>query len=402
MARMKFAVRSRTAPALPGVHGTARVHRRTASLIGRLHAGDVAVLDHLDMDRETAQSLVDAGVVAVVNAGPMISGRYPNLGPERLVESGVLVVDNAGPEVLDRVRDGAEVRLHDGVVHVGDTMVAAARELTPEVVRSEMAKARSGLTAQLESFTHNSTEFLRREQDLLLHGHGVPDTATTIDGRPVVVVVRSHGWEQELRGIRAFVREQRPVLVGVDRGADALVSAGHRPDIVVVTGSTDDLPPSSVLRRAGDVVVLVQPGSARSVTEPLERMGVRPLRFETTATTEDAALLLSSAHGASLIVGVGMSATLDEFLDRRRPGLASTFLTRLKVGPDLVDAAAIPLLYDGAVRPRHVVLTFVAGLVALAAAIGVTPVGQEWVDQLAPAVSSATDSVTDFVRGILP
>ncbi len=190
------------------------------------------------MDRETAQSLVDAGVVAVVNASPMISGRYPNLGPERLVEAGVLVVDNAGAEIFDRVKDGTELRIDGGVVYAGETLVSPARELTGELVRSEMGKARTGLAAQLESFTHNSTEFLRREQDLLLHGHGVPRTATEMAGRPVVVAVRSHGWEDELRGIKPFVREQRPVLIGVDRGADALAGAGHRPDVVVVTGGS--------------------------------------------------------------------------------------------------------------------------------------------------------------------
>lgn len=398
---MKFAVRSRPAPALPGVHGPARIHRRTASLLGRLHVGDVAVLDHLDMDRDTAQALIDAGVVAVVNSGPMVSGRFPNLGPERLVEAGVLVVDNAGPEVFDRLKDGTDVRIDAGVLHAGDALVATGREVTPELVRSEMGRARSGLSAQLESFTHNSTEFLRREQDLLLHGHGVPRTATDMAGRPVVVTVRSHGWQDELRGIRPFVREQRPVLVGVDHGADALVEAGHRPDVVVV-GGADDLPSAAVLRKARDVVVLVERGAPRNATEQLERLGIRPLRFETTATAEDAALLLASAREASLIVGVGMHATLDEFLDRRRAGLASTFLTRLKVGPDLVDASAVPQLYDGAVRPRHLVGALVAGVLAVAAAVSVTPVGQQWVDDVAPGVTSSTTDLIDNVRGILP
>ena len=399
---MKFAVRSRPAPTLPGVHGPARLHRRTASLLGRLQPGDVAVLDHLDMDRGTAQALIDAGVVAVVNASPMISGRYPNLGPELLVQAGVTVVDGAGIEVFDRVKDGTGVRIDSGVVHAGATLVATAREVTADVVRREMGQARSGLTAQLESFTHNTTEFLRREQDLLLHGHGIPETATEMAGRPVVVVVRSHGWEDELRGIRAFVREQRPALIGVDRGADALVEAGHRPDVVVLTNGSDDLPSAAVLRKARDVVVLVEPGSPRSAVEHLERMSIRPLRFETTATTEDAALLLASSHDAALIVGVGLHATLAEFLDRRRSGLASTFLTRLKVGPDLVDASALPRLYDGAVRPRHLLGALLAGLIAVGAAISVTPVGQQWVDELAPVISSTTTDLIDDVRGLLP
>ena len=395
---MKFAVRSRPAPSLPGVHGTARVHRRTASLLGRLHAGDIAVLDHVDMDRDTAQTLIDAGVVAVVNASPMISGRYPNLGPERLVEAGVLVVDSAGREIFDRLKDGTDIRIDGGVVYAGDMLVSPARELTADGVRTEMGGARSGLAAQLESFTHNTTEFLRREQDLLLHGSGAPRLATAIAGRPVVVVVRGHDHASELAGISHFIKEQRPVLIGVDRGADALLAAGHRPDVVVVTAqrrSADDAHAVSAraVKVAKDVVALVDRGSARSATDQLERLGVQPLRFETGATAEDAALLLGDLNDASLIVGVGMSATLDEFLDSQRSGLASTYLTRLKVGPRLVDAAAVPELYSGAVRPRHLLVVGLAGLVALAAAIGVTPVGLEWGDTLAQGASDLLDSL---------
>ena len=83
-------------------------------------------------------------------------------------------------------------------------------------------------------------------------------------------------------------------------------------------------------------------------------------------------------------------------------GLASTFLTRLKVGPDLVDATALPRLYDGAVRPRHLVGALVAGVLAVGAAISVTPVGQEWVDDVSPVVSRTTTDLIDNVRGMLP
>ncbi len=394
---MKFALRSRPAPLLPGVRGPARVHRRTASLLGRLRQGDIAVIDHADMDRETAQSLVDSGVVAVVNAGPMISGRYPNLGPERLVQAGIMVLDTVGPEIFASVKDGAALRIDDAELYVGDSLVAAGREFTVDLLEAEMALARGGLIAQLESFTHNSTEFLRREQDVLLHGLGVPQIATDITGRLVVVVVRSHGWEIELKGIKSFLREQKPILIGVDAGADALVSAGYCPDVVVVSATHDELPAATVLRKARDVVVVVERGASRALTEQFERMSIRPLPFETGATTEDAALLLACANQASLIIGVGMHATLAEFLDRRRPGLASTFLTRLKVGPDLVDAAALPHLYDGAVRPRHLLAVVVAGLVAVAAAIGVTPVGQELIQDMAPALSHAIDNVRGMI-----
>ena len=374
-------MKARTRSTLPGIHGTARVERRTRALLPRLRPGDIAVLDHLDMDRATAQALVDSGVSAVVNASPSISGRYPNLGPELLAEAGVLVIDRA--EGAFDIADGASVRVHDEVIFVGDRPVGMGREVDLETIRAEMAEARGGLATQLESFTHNSTEFLRREQDLLLHGHGLPRLRTQVEGRPVVVVVPGHEHRRELARIERFVAERRPVLVGVDAGADALLAAGHRPDIVVLDSMVDesDRPSTKALKAAREVVLRIDPG-ARPPSEHLERLGVRPVRLETSATTEDAALLLVHSADPSVIVGVGLHSSLDEFLDRRRPGLASTYLTRLTVGHRLVDASAVPTLYSGRVRPRHVFRVLLVGLLALALAVGITPLGQEWFAQL--------------------
>lgn len=388
---MRMPVRQRPALDQPGAVGTARVERRTRQLLPRLRPGDIAVLDHVDMDRSTAQALVDADVAAVVNAAPMISGRYPNLGPQVLIDAGIPVVDGIGAAGLAAVGDGRSVRLYDGGLFVGDELVAQGREVDADVVAAELDAARAGLASQLETFTHNSTEFLRREQDLLLHGRGVPRLATRVEGRPVVVVVRGHDAERELAAIRPFLREQHPVLIGVGAGAELLRAAGFTPDVLVLDAHDGDaeLPSAKSLRSAKDVVVRIDRGSHRDDLDQLERMGVRPLRFESAATPEDAGLILADAADATVIVGVGMHATLEDFLDRQRVGLASTYLTRLKVGHRLVDASAVPYLYSGRVRPWHLLLVMLAGLLALAAAVAVTPVGQEWADQL-----------TDTIQGL--
>jgi uncharacterized membrane-anchored protein len=385
---MKPAIRTRPAPIAPGLTGTARVERRTRVLLPRLRPGDVAVVDHLDMDRATAQALVDAGVSAVINAAPMISGRLPNLGPQLLAEAGILVLDHV--EGAFGISDGATVRIHDEVVFAGGEAVAMGRELDLDTVDREMAQARLGMGSQLETFTHNSTEFLRREEGLLLHGLGLPETATRIAGRPVVVVVPGGDSRRRLASIQAFIREQNPVLVGVDRGADLLLDAGHRPDMVVLSNTAGDAerPSAKTLRTARDVVVRVDSGG-RLHAEQLERLGVRPLPVESSGTTDDTALLLLEAEEARLIVGVGLHASLEEVLDRQSPGLAGTYLTRLKVGHLLVDAASVHLLYSGRVRPRHVFLVLVAGLLALAIAVAVTPVGQEWLT-----------AFTDYLQGL--
>lgn len=385
---MKPATRTRPEASAPGLTGTARVERRTRALLPRLRPGDIAVLDHLDMDRATAQALVDAGVSAVLNAAPMISGRFPNLGPQVLTEAGILVLDRV--EGAFGIADASPVRIHDEVVFVRGEAVAMGREVDGFTVEREMAQARMGMGSQLETFTHNSAEFLRREEGLLLHGLDLPEPVSRIAGRPVVVVTPARSSRRRLESIRAFVREQDPVLVGVDRGADLILDAGQKPDVVVLsnTAGDDERPTAKALRAARDVVVRVDRGS-RLHTEQFERLGVRPLALETSATTEDAALLLLAAEDARLIVGVGLHASLEEVLDRQNPGLAGAYLTRLKVGHLLVDSASVHLLYSGRVQPRHVLLVLLAGMLALATAVAVTPVGQEW-----------STAFTDYLQGL--
>ena len=377
---------------LPGVHGTARVDRRIATLLPRLRPGDVAVLDVLDLDKAVAQSLVEARVAAVVDASDLISGRYPNLGPEVLAAAGILLVDRIGADAMAAVKDGAAVRVHEGTLHLGERAVATGRALDAAAIAVEMDAARRGMVSQLQSFTHNSSEFLRREQDLLLHGSGLPTLATTMTGRPVVVVSDPRELASRRKSLKPFINEQHPVLIGVDAGADALVAAGFKPHVVVVSAAVD-LPSAKAVKVARDVVMVVEPGAARDAVERLERLGARPHRLETTASAEDAALLLADAADARVIVSVGSRATLEEFLDRGRSGLASTYLTRLKVGPRMVDAGAVPMLYSGRVRPRHVLLALLVCVVAVAAAIGSTPVGQEWAQDVWAWLQDAFESL---------
>ena len=386
---MKRPSRSAATADQPGVAGTVRVDRRIGGALRRAHAGDIAVIDHLDLDRRAAEALLDHGVSAVVNASRFISGRYPNLGPELLARSGVVLVDDVGTEVFGQVKDGARARVHDGTLYVADQPVATGHELSLDEVLDQMDSARDGLTTQLQSFTHNTTEFLRREQDLLLHGQGVPDLHTPIESRPVVVVAHGFEHEEDLRGLRRFIKEQKPVLVGVDAGADALLAAKLRPDLVVVgdlgfTGSGPESRPVSdrALTTAGEVVVHADSSDRVVGADRLDRLGVRPQRIAAGGTTEDVALLIADLRGASVVVVVGAHATLDEFLDRHRSGLASSFLTRLRVGPRLVDARTAAQLQARAVHWWQLVLVLVVGLAALAVAIAVTPRGEQWFNDL--------------------
>jgi uncharacterized membrane-anchored protein len=245
-------------------------------------------------------------------------------------------------------------------------------------VTEQLAAAETGLTTQVQTLTHNSAEFLRREEALVLHGQGVPRIRTRLRGRPVVVVAHGPDDSTELRRIRRYLREVRPVVVATGGGLAVARAAGLDPDVVVLDARTDDLPAAKALRSCRDVVVTEAPGGQRTGGERFERMGVRVLTMQTTATEADAALLLADAAGAAPLVGVGLRGSIEEFLDGSREGLGSGYVTRLKVGPRLVDATAVPLLYSGQLRARHAYLVLLIGLIAVAAALATTDVGHQW------------------------
>lgn len=407
---MRLSPRQASVGPRPGVTGTVRMGRRTGALVRRLRPGDIAVIEHIDLDRASAQALVECKVAAVVNAAPFISGRYPNLGPELLAGAGIVMVNDVGADVFSAVSDGTTARLHDGTLLVGDREVMTGHVLGGDEVATLMQDARGGLSTQLQSFTHNTTEFLRREHELLLHGQGIPETRTDLAGRPVVVVVRGYDYREDLRGLRRFIREQRPVLVGVDAGADALLAAGHCPDIVVVgeeglaqgsdAGDRGGTVSDKALRTSREVVLHADRSGRAIGGDRLARLGIRSQTLSASGTSADMALLLADVRGASLIVAVGTHATLDEFLDRQRAGLASTFLTRLRVGPKLVDAKGVPQLYAGRVRLWHLALVLLAGLVALGVAIATTPVGQQWWSSLSVALSARLSDVLSWIQGL--
>jgi uncharacterized membrane-anchored protein len=383
-----------------GVAGTARTDRRTAALLSRIGRGDIAVLDQVDLDGPTAEALVEAGVAAVVNRAQMISGRFPNRGPQLLLDAGIPMVDQAdgtgGRDLLSAVADGRRVVLRGGTLLAGDQVLAEGRALTRDDVAHQLADAESGLTSQLHTLTHNSAEFLRREEALILHGEGVPRVRTRLRGRPVVVVGQGPDDAAELRRLRRYLREVRPVVIATGDGLAVTRAAGLSPDVVVLDGRTEDLPGAKSLRACGDVVITEARGGPRSGagSDRFERIGVRAIAMQTTATPADAALLLADASGAAPIIGVGLRGTVEEFLDGTRDGLGSGYVTRLRVGPRLVDATAVPMLYSGQLRARHAYLVLLIGLIAVAAAIATTDVGHQWVLDL-------RDQLDQFLGGRL-
>ena len=372
--------RSRAQEAGPGVAGTARLDRRTKNLTKRLRPGDIAVIDHVDIDRVSADALVGCKVAAVVNAAPSISGRYPNLGPEILINAGIPLLDDVGKDVFAKLKEGTQVRLDGAQLLDGDGAVVAEGTVHDAgSVAAAMVEAKAGLSVQLEAFAANTMEYMKRERALLLDGVGVPDVATSVEGRHVLVVVRGYDYKEDLHALRPYIRDYRPVLIGVDGGADALVEAGYSPDMII--GDMDSVS-DDVLRSGAEVVVHAYadgraPGLAR-----VQDLGVDAITFPASATSEDIAMLLADEKGATLIVAVGTHATLVEFLDKGRGGMASTFLTRLRLGGKLVDAKGVSRLYRSRISTLALVLLVLAALASIVAALAVSTASHIYFDLL--------------------
>jgi uncharacterized membrane-anchored protein len=372
--------RGRAQQAVPGVTGTVRLDRRTKNLTKRLRPGDVAVIDHVDIDRVSADALVACRVGAVVNAAPSISGRYPNLGPGILAAAGIPLVDGVGKDVFGQVKEGARVRLLDDALLDEDGTVLAKGTLQDEAsIAAAMEEAKAGLSTQLEAFAANTMEYMKRERALLLDGVGVPDVTTRIDGRHVLVVVRGYDYREDLQALRSYIRDYRPVLIGVDGGADALLEAGHAPDMIV--GDMDSVS-DAALTCGAEVVVHAYPDGRAPGLARVEALGVPAITFPAAATSEDIAMLLADEKGARLIVAVGTHATLVEFLDKGRGGMASTFLTRLRLGGKLVDAKGVSRLYRSRISTPALVVLVLAALIAIGATLAVSTAGRVYLDLL--------------------
>ena len=340
----------------------ARVDRRTKNLLRRIQPGEVAVVDHEDLDRVSAEGLVEKGVAAVVNAARSISGRYPNLGPLILVERGVPLVDGVGRLLLSKVKEGQPVRVEEDRVFVGEELVAVGTRQSLESVTADMEVARRRLADQFEDFAANTMQFMARERDLLFGGAGMPDLEHDLSGRHVLVVVRGYNYKEDLAALRGYIREVRPVLVGVDGGADALLEEGYRPSLIV--GDMDSVT-EAALQSGAEIVLHAYPSGRAPGRERLTALGLPHRTLQASGTSEDVAFLLAHEKGADLIVAVGSHGNLREFLDKGRMGMASTFLVRLRVGEILMDAKGVSRLYSGRVRGRDIVLLVGSALFAM-------------------------------------
>lgn len=354
----------------PPIEGTARLGERTKHLVKRLRPGDIAVIDHVNIDRIAAEELIEAGVAAVLNAAPSSNGRYPNTGPLMLARAGVRLVDAPGAGLFELLRDGERVTIDGGTVRIGGEEVLRGRVLKIEELEAQLQEQRQRIDEALAEFAENTVAHVRQETDLLTGSIDFPPTEASFRDRHVLIVVRGERHRRDLKALRAYIRDVRPLIVAVDGGADGVLEAGLKPEVIL--GDMDSAS-DAALACGAELIVHAYPDGRAPGCERLLEAGLPHSVVPAAGTSEDVAMLMAYEKGATLIVSVGAHFNLIEFLDRKRGGMSSTFLTRLRIGERLVDAKGVSRLYHPNSVVAPVALIGVAFAVLLAILVITSP-----------------------------
>ena len=324
------------------IAGRVRRGKRTKDLVKKLVPGEIAVIDHADLDRIASEDLAGSGVVAVLNNAASSTDRYPNVGPLLLVRAGVPVIDFSETDLFELLSDGDLVEIDGGGLLRDGEQIAIGNRLSESEMRARLAAQRARIDQALGEFATNTIEHVREESELLTGEIEFPTVRTRFRDRHTLIVVRGPDYREDLGALGAYIRDVRPLIVAVDGGADAVLEAGFKPDVILgdMDSATD-----KALGTGAELIVHAYADGGAPGRERLEALGLEHVVVPAPGTSQDVAMLLAYELGARLIVTVGAHFNLIEFLDKNRAGMSSTFLTRLRVGETLVDAKGVSRLY---------------------------------------------------------
>ncbi len=333
------------------VEAPIKVDRKTKRLAKRLTGGEIAVINHKDIDEVAANSLVEGKIKLVINASESISGRYPNKGPGILVDKNILIVDNVGEELFNSLQEGQIIEVLDGKIYRDGNLLGEGEVLDKVVVDNKIKLAYENLSVELDRFIDNTIEYAKKEKGFILGEVEIPKVNTDYKNRHVLIVVRGQDYKQDLSTIISYIEEMKPILVGVDGGADALLEFGYTPDVIV--GDMDSVS-DEALKKAKEIVVHAYTDGRAPGLKRVQDLGLDAIIFPAPGTSEDIAMLTAYEYKAELIVAVGTHSNMIDFLEKGRPGMASTFLVRLKIGSKLIDAKGVNLLYTSKLKLKYI------------------------------------------------
>lgn len=333
------------------VEAPIKVDRKTKRLAKRLTGGEIAVINHIDLDEVAANSLVEGKIKLVINAAQSISGRYPNKGPGILTDKNILIIDNVGEDLFNELHEGQVIEVVDGKIYSNGKLLGSGEVLDKNAVSKKIKEAYENLSIELDRFIDNTIDYAKKEKGLILGEVEIPKVKTDYKNKHVLIVVRGQDYKQDLSTIISYIEEMKPILVGVDGGADALLEFGYTPDVIV--GDMDSVS-DEALRKTKEIVVHAYTDGRAPGLKRVQDLGLDAIIFPAPGTSEDIAMLTAYEYEAELIVAVGTHSNMIDFLEKGRPGMASTFLVRLKIGSKLIDAKGVNLLYRSRLKLKYI------------------------------------------------
>jgi len=358
------------------VEAPIKVDRKTKRLAKRLTGGEIAVINHMDIDEVAANSLVEGKVKLVINAAQSISGKYPNKGPGILTDKNILIIDNIGQELFDELKEGQIIEVNNGQIYRDGQLLGEGSVLDKGKVSIKIKEAYDNMSVELDRFIDNTIEYAKKEKGFILGEVEIPKVKTKYKDRHVLVVVRGQDYKEDLSTIISYIEEVKPVLVGVDGGADALVEFGYTPDVIV--GDMDSVS-DETLKKAGEIVVHAYVDGRAPGLKRVQDLGLDAIVFPAPGTSEDIAMLTAYEYGAELIVAVGTHSNMIDFLEKGRKGMASTFLVRLKIGSKLIDAKGVNLLYKSKLKIKYIWAMIIAALFPVLILAYLSPTTQQFI-----------------------
>lgn len=357
------------------VQAPIKVDRKTKRLAKRLTGGEIAVINHIDIDEVAANSLIEGKVKLVINASKSISGRYPNKGPGILTENNVLIVDNVGEDIFHELKEGQIIEIIDGKIYRDGILLGQGEVLDRDEVDVRLKKAYENIAVELDRFIDNTIEYAKKEKGFILGDVEIPHVKTKYKNRHVLIVVRGQDYKQDLSTILSYIEEMKPILVGVDGGADALLEFGYTPDVIV--GDMDSVS-DEALKKANEIVVHAYTDGRAPGLKRVQDLGLDAIVFPAPGTSEDIAMLIAYEYKAELIVALGTHSNMIDFLEKGRKGMASTFLVRLKIGSKLIDAKGVNLLYRSKLKMKYIWALIITSLFPILILVSFLPSVQQF------------------------
>jgi len=325
------------------ISAPARYDRRTKRLSQRLRGNEIAVINHADLDGPAAEGLISRKISCVINCASSITGRYPNRGPELLLKEKIMLIDNLPPEFAEKIVEGETLTVDQNNIYRGDELIGTGTLMTTIRLEQELENARKNLNTELKSFVENTLSYVNDEQGLLYQSINIPELCTEIKDRPVVIVVRGENARIDLTAIRGYIRNIKPVIIGVDGGADLLLEQSIKPHIIF--GDMDSIS-DNALRCGAEIIVHAYTDGRSPGAERLKNLNITHQLLPARGTSEDIIMLVAYEKGADIITVIGTHTHLTDFLDKSRSGMSSTFLVRLRIGSKLLDVKGINRLYN--------------------------------------------------------